>query len=74
MVRKISNFYKSKPIEKLSDQDIKDFLTSLAVEKNVAASTQNQAFNALLFFFRHVLKSCFQRKNSNKKLILNFLN
>ena len=53
---KFQTFTKSKPIEKLSDQDIKDFLTSLAVEKNVAASTQNQAFNALLFFFRHVLK------------------
>lgn len=27
----------------------------LAVKKQVAASTQNQAFNELLFFFRHVL-------------------
>ncbi|ARM31328.1 hypothetical protein B9H02_08525 [Prosthecochloris sp. HL-130-GSB] len=25
------------------------------MEKDVAASTQNQAFNALLFFYRHVL-------------------
>ncbi len=25
------------------------------MEKNVSASTQNQAFNALLFLFRHVL-------------------
>jgi integron integrase len=33
----------------------KDFLTYLAVEANVAASTQNQAFNALLFMYRHVL-------------------
>ncbi len=30
-------------------------MTYLAVKKEVAASTQNQAFNALLFFFRHVL-------------------
>ncbi len=45
-----------KPLKDLVDQDIKNFLTHLAVEKNVAASTQNQAFNALLFFFRHVLK------------------
>jgi integrase len=30
-------------------------MTYLAVEKNVAVSTQNQAFNAILFLFRHVL-------------------
>ena len=49
-------FTKSKPLESISDEDYKDFLTFLAVERNVAASTQNQAFNALLFFFRHVMK------------------
>ncbi|KPA16574.1 Integrase, integron-type, partial [Candidatus Magnetomorum sp. HK-1] len=53
---KFQTFTKSKSLENLVDQDIKDFLTFLAVEKKVAASTQNQAFNALLFFFRHVLK------------------
>lgn len=48
-------FLKSKPAVGLSGEDVKAFLTHLAVEKEVAASTQNQAFNALLFFFRHVL-------------------
>ena len=32
------------------------FLTHLAVEEHVAASTQNQAFNALLFLYKQVLK------------------
>ncbi|SIQ02019.1 integron integrase [Alkalispirochaeta americana] len=32
------------------------FLTHLAVQKKVSASTQNQALSALLFFFRHVLE------------------
>lgn len=31
------------------------FLTCLAVKENVAASTQNQAFSALLFLYRQVL-------------------
>jgi integron integrase len=31
------------------------YLEHLAVERGVSASTQNQAFNALLFFFSHVL-------------------
>ncbi|MBF0244513.1 MAG: integron integrase, partial [Planctomycetes bacterium] len=36
-------------------EDIKGFLTHLAVERAVAASTQRQALNALVFFFREVL-------------------
>jgi len=36
--------------------EIEAFLTHLAVDKNVAASTQNQAFAALLFLYREVLK------------------
>jgi hypothetical protein len=31
--------------------DVKAFLSFLAVEKKVSASSQNQAFNALLFLF-----------------------
>jgi len=34
---------------------IEEYLTHLAVNKKVAASTQNVAFNALLFFYRRVL-------------------
>jgi integron integrase len=37
-------------------EDIREFLTHLAIHKKVSASTQNQAFNALLFLFRNVLK------------------
>jgi integron integrase len=35
---------------------VKNFLTYLAVDRHVALSTQNQALNALLFFFRYVLE------------------
>jgi site-specific recombinase XerC len=34
---------------------VRTFLTHLAVNENVSASTQNQAFNALLFLYRQVL-------------------
>jgi integron integrase len=34
---------------------IEEYLTYLAIQKKVAASTQNVAFNALLFFYRRVL-------------------
>jgi integron integrase len=35
------------------------FLNDLAVERNVAASTQNQALSALIFFFKNVLERDF---------------
>ena len=35
---------------------IEAFLTHLAVDKAVAPSTQNQAINALVFLYKHVLK------------------
>jgi len=54
-VRKFQSFMKSKKPCDLDTEDVKNFLTHLAVDNNVAASTQNQAFNSLLFFYRHVL-------------------
>ncbi|BBO91423.1 integron integrase [Desulfosarcina ovata subsp. ovata] len=57
--RKLQSFVKSKDPKLLSSQDVKKFLTHLAVERNVSASSQNQAFNALLFLYRHVLKTEF---------------
>ncbi|NJK52425.1 MAG: integron integrase [Leptolyngbyaceae cyanobacterium SU_3_3] len=36
--------------------EIEAFLTHLAVQQRVAASTQNQAFSALLFLYREVLR------------------
>ena len=54
-VVKFQAFVHSKAAADLGTEDVKDFLTDLAVRHGVAASTQNQAFNALLFFFRKVL-------------------
>jgi hypothetical protein len=39
----------------IGKHDVERFLAHLAVDRNVAASTQNQALNALVFLFRHVL-------------------
>jgi hypothetical protein len=40
----------------MGGEEIRAFLTHLAVDKNVAAATQNQALNAILFLYREVLK------------------
>ena len=37
-------------------EEVKAFLRHLAIQINVAASTQNQAFSALLFLYQDVLK------------------
>ena len=54
-LRQFYRFLKGASPYSLDDTHITNFLTYLAVDRNIAASTQNQAFNALLFFFRHVL-------------------
>lgn len=54
-VKKFCTFTQTKDPALLVTEDVKSFLTWLATERKVAASTQNQAFNALLFFYRHVL-------------------
>jgi len=42
------------PLESLDESAVGRFLTSLAVDGHVSASTQNQALCALLFLFEHV--------------------
>jgi integron integrase len=57
--RKFQLFLKHKPPAEVSSVDVKVYLTYLAVNCKVSASTQNQSFNALLFLFRHILKKDF---------------
>jgi len=58
-IRSFQTYVKSKDHRLLGVEDVKGFLTSLAVEKGVAASSQNLAFNALLYLFRNVLNKEF---------------
>jgi integron integrase len=46
---------KRHPME-MDARHIQAFLTDLAVVRHVAASTQNQALNAIVFLYRHVLR------------------
>jgi integron integrase len=45
---------KRHPVE-MGEQEIAQFLSALAVDRQVSASTQNQALNAVLFLYRQVL-------------------
>lgn len=54
-VAKFQAFARSRPAPELGTREVRSFLPDLAVRHHVAASSQDQAFNALLFFYRHVL-------------------
>ncbi|APF20850.1 Phage integrase family protein [Caldithrix abyssi DSM 13497] len=45
---------KRHPLE-MGKQEINEFLTHLAVNEKVAASTQNQALCAIVFLYKHIL-------------------
>ena len=48
-------FHAKRHPREMGEPEIKAFLTYLAAQRNVAASTQNQALSALLFLYREVL-------------------
>jgi metal-responsive CopG/Arc/MetJ family transcriptional regulator len=49
-------FHNKRHPKEMGSIEIEAFLSHLAVNEEVAASTQNQALCALLFLYRHVLK------------------
>ncbi len=64
-VRKVRAFMADRGLKTLADfqgigaADVSAHLTDLAVDSDVAPSTQDQAFYALLFLFQHVLERDF---------------
>ena len=55
-IRRYILFHHKRHPQAMGIPEIEAFLTHLAVQGNVAASTQNQAFSALLFLYREVLR------------------
>ncbi len=55
-IKRFVLFHNKKHPKEMGKQEIEAFLTYLAKNRNVASSTQNQAFNALLFLYNQVLK------------------
>jgi integron integrase len=54
-IRRFILFHRKRHPDEMGETEISAFLSHLAVDKNVAASTQNQAFSALLFLYQQVL-------------------
>jgi integron integrase len=55
-VRRFILFHHKRHPQEMGAAEIQAFLTYLATERNVAASTQNQALSAILFLYREVLQ------------------
>lgn len=49
-------FHNVRHPQEMGEKEIRAFLSHLAVEANVSASTQNQALNAIVFLYKQVLK------------------
>jgi len=54
--RRFILFHQKRHPAEMGRVEIEAFLTHLAVERHVAASTQNQALSALLFLYKEVLR------------------
>lgn len=55
-VERFIRFHKLRHPREMREEEVGEFLTYLAREGKVAASTQNQALSAVLFLYKHVLK------------------
>jgi len=54
-VRRYILFHNKSHPKDMGENEVREFLTCLASERKVSASTQNQALSALIFLYRNVL-------------------
>lgn len=55
-IRRYILFHEKRHPSDMAETEINQFLSHLAVERHVAASTQNQALSAILFLYKRILK------------------
>jgi len=56
-VQRYFKYVKNQKLDWRESDTVRSFLSHLAIQQKVASSTQNQAFNAVLFLFRETLKT-----------------
>jgi integron integrase len=55
-IKRFMDFHARKDVRAMREPHIEQYLTSLAVDEQVSASTQNQALNAILFLYHDVFQ------------------
>jgi integrase/recombinase XerD len=73
MIKLFMAFYKDRDLKKLTDEDIREYLLYLVDVKKVSQSYENQAINAIKFYYERVLgrptqKYYLQRPKAEKRL------
>ena len=73
LFRQFMEFYKRKPLDGISDEEIRDYLLHLNISRKVSDSYLNQTINAIKFYYEKVLgRPCreyyLQRPRASRKL------
>ncbi len=55
-IRRFVRFHRGRHPRQLGGPEVEQFLSHLAVDRNVSASTKNQALSAILFLYKEVLE------------------
>lgn len=66
-VKRFAWFHDLKHPKKMGETEVVDFLNYLATERNVAASTQNQALCAIIFLYKYILNEPLEKLRNLKR-------
>lgn len=64
--KRFVRYHKLKHPSEMAEREIEDFLSFLANDRGVSKATQDQAFNALVFLYSHVLKKKLGKINATR--------
>ena len=67
-IRSLILFHRKRHPAEIQEAEVTQFLTHLAVDRKVTASTQNQALSALLFLYREVARYNIESRCKGRKL------
>ena len=73
-IKRFMLFHKKRRPSSMGEREIGEFLTHLAIDRNIAGTTQNSALNAIVFLYKQVLKkeigliSNIQRAKTHKRI------
>ncbi len=62
-IKRFILFHNKRHPSEMGTEEVSRFLTYLAVKRNVSPATQNQALNALVFLYKHVLEQPIDKIN-----------
>lgn len=65
-IKRFILFHNKRHPQDMAEPEVEAFLTHLSLNRQVAASTQNQAFHAILFLYQHVIGRELNQVNAHR--------